>query len=42
MQGLRNITIIENYKKLKVNVKFALEQAMKAQRGSFGIALLFL
>jgi hypothetical protein len=27
---------------LKVKVKFALEQAMKAQRGSRGIALLFL
>jgi len=28
--------------KLKVQVKFTLEQAMKAQRGSRGIALLFL
>jgi hypothetical protein len=28
--------------KLKVKVKFSLEQAMKAQRGSRGIALLFL
>jgi hypothetical protein len=28
--------------KVKVNVKFTLEQAMKAQRGSTGIALLFL
>ena len=28
--------------KVKVNVKFSLEQAMKAQRGSRGIALLFL
>jgi hypothetical protein len=27
---------------LKVKVKFSLEQAMKAQRGSRGIALLFL
>jgi hypothetical protein len=27
---------------VKVKVKFALEQAMKAQRGSRGIALLFL
>jgi hypothetical protein len=29
-------------KKLKVKVKFTLEQATKAQRGSRGIALLFL
>jgi hypothetical protein len=28
--------------KVKVKVNFALEQAMKAQRGSRGIALLFL
>jgi hypothetical protein len=28
--------------KVKVKVKFTLEQAMKAQRGSRGIALLFL
>jgi hypothetical protein len=28
--------------KVKVTVKFSLEQAMKAQRGSRGIALLFL
>jgi uncharacterized membrane protein len=28
--------------KVKVKVKFSLEQAMKAQRGSRGIALLFL
>jgi len=28
--------------KLKVKVKFTLEQATKAQRGSGGIALLFL
>jgi hypothetical protein len=28
--------------KLKVRVKFTLEQATKAQRGSRGIALLFL
>jgi hypothetical protein len=27
---------------IKVKVKFTLEQAMKAQRGSRGIALLFL
>jgi hypothetical protein len=27
--------------KVKVKVKFTLEQAMKAQRGSIGIALLF-
>jgi hypothetical protein len=27
---------------IKVKVKFSLEQAMKAQRGSRGIALLFL
>jgi hypothetical protein len=27
--------------KVKVKVKFTLEQAMKAQRGSRGIALLF-
>jgi hypothetical protein len=27
---------------VKVKVKFSLEQAMKAQRGSKGIALLFL
>jgi hypothetical protein len=27
---------------IEVKVKFALEQAMKAQRGSRGIALLFL
>jgi hypothetical protein len=27
---------------MKVKVKFSLEQAMKAQRGSRGIALLFL
>jgi hypothetical protein len=27
---------------VKVKVKFSLEQAMKAQRGSRGIALLFL
>jgi len=32
MQGLRNISIIENYKKVKVKVKFTLEQATKAQR----------
>jgi len=36
----------ENYAmskyKVKVKVKFTLEQAMKAQRGSRGIALLFL
>jgi hypothetical protein len=30
------------YKAGKVKVKFTLEQAMKAQRGSTGIALLFL
>ena len=28
--------------KVKVNVKFILEQATKAQRGSRGVALLFL
>jgi hypothetical protein len=28
--------------KIKTKVKFSLEQAMKAQRGSTGIALLFL
>jgi hypothetical protein len=28
--------------KVKVKVKFSLERAMKAQRGSRGIALLFL
>jgi hypothetical protein len=28
--------------KVKVKVKFSLEQAMKAQKGSRGIALLFL
>jgi hypothetical protein len=33
-------TCIDN--KIKVNVKFTLEQATKAQRGSRGIALLFL
>jgi hypothetical protein len=31
-----------SYKKVKVQVEFTLEQAMKAQRGSRGIALLFL
>jgi hypothetical protein len=31
-----------NIKGKKVKVKFSLEQAMKAQRGSRGIALLFL
>jgi len=30
------------YIKVKVNVKFTLEQATKAQRGNSGIALLFL
>jgi hypothetical protein len=48
--GLRKVTenlsgylIIEPRLKLgKVKVKFTLEQAMKAQRGSRGIALLFL
>jgi len=40
MQGLRNISIIENYKKVKV--KSTPEQATKAQRGSRGISLLFL
>jgi len=35
---------IDNYRKVKVKVKvkFTLEQATKAQRGSRGIALLFL
>jgi hypothetical protein len=31
-----------NVQSSKVKVKFTLEQAMKAQRGSRGIALLFL
>jgi hypothetical protein len=30
------------YNRVKINVKFTLEQATKAQRGSRGIALLFL
>jgi hypothetical protein len=29
-------------KKVKVEIKFTLEQAMKAQRGSRGVAVLFL
>jgi hypothetical protein len=31
-----------DYEKVKVKVKFTLEQATKSQRGSRGIALLFL
>jgi hypothetical protein len=31
-----------NHREVKVKVKFTLEQVMKAQRGSKGIALLFL
>ena len=34
--------LAETYVKVKVKVKFSLEQATKAQRGSTGIALLFL
>jgi hypothetical protein len=34
--------LAETYVKVKVMVKFTLEQATKAQRGSGGIALLFL
>jgi hypothetical protein len=30
------------HQEVKIKVKFSLEQAMKAQRGSRGIALLFL
>jgi hypothetical protein len=37
-----NIFCFYKRKKVKVKVKFALEQAMKAQRGSGGLALLFL
>jgi hypothetical protein len=33
---------IANYRKVKVRLKFTLEQTTKAQRGSIGIALLFL
>jgi hypothetical protein len=35
-------TCIRNFVKVKVKVKFTLEQATKAQRGSRGIALPFL
>jgi hypothetical protein len=38
----RNFTLFLQYIKVKVKVKLTLEQAMKAQRGSRGIALLFL
>jgi hypothetical protein len=34
--------VISKDEVVKVNVKFSLEQATKAQRGSRGIALLFL
>jgi hypothetical protein len=40
MQGTDSTS--NGYAKLKVKVKFSLEQATKAQRGSRGIALLFL
>jgi hypothetical protein len=36
--GFMKISLV----RVKVKVKFSLEQAMKAQRGSTGIALLFL
>jgi hypothetical protein len=36
--GLKGV----DWVKVKVKLKFALEQATKAQRGSSGIALLFL
>jgi hypothetical protein len=39
--GLLDVFCNES-KMVKVKVKFSLEQAMKAQRGSRGIALLFL
>jgi hypothetical protein len=36
------VVMAVNMVKVKVKIKFSLEQAMKAQRGSRGIALLFL
>jgi hypothetical protein len=36
------VSFSSRYSNQKVKVKFSLEQAMKAQRGSTGIALLFL
>jgi hypothetical protein len=33
---------VSSHKKVKVKVEFSLEQAVKAQRGSRGIAVLFL
>jgi hypothetical protein len=37
-----NVGAICSFKGVQVKVKFTLEQALKAQRGSKGIALLFL
>jgi hypothetical protein len=41
MHGAK-VKIITNYRKVKVKVKFTLEQATKAQKGSRGIVLLLL
>jgi hypothetical protein len=41
-QTWTSVSILDRKYKAKVKVDFALEQAMKAQRESIGIALLFL
>jgi hypothetical protein len=41
-EGCDNLSIFCDFDKKVKNVKFSLEQAMKALRGSRGIAVLFL
>jgi hypothetical protein len=40
--GVQNVKFNEKSDSMKVKASFTVEQAMKAQRGSRGIALLFL
>jgi hypothetical protein len=42
LQSVNNFCTLQCKYSVKVKVKFTLEQAMKAQRGSKGIALFFL
>jgi len=42
VRGIMDLTLIKWQVKLKFKVKINLEQATKAQRGSTGIAVLFL
>jgi len=39
--AIRTQTYIPNYTQLLIKIKFTLEQAMKAERGRRGIALIF-